>query len=170
MLRRIMSIYDNIINFLVILAGIILVCMVLIMAAAILLRYLGYPIGWAVEIGKYSIYYIALLVAAWVLKEEGHIGIEILVSQFKKKTQSFVHGITSFISAIPCFIFTWFGAKVTWEFFISGYFEPTYLELPHWIMTIMIPIGFFLLGIQFVRRGINFFNNYRSDLVRMGRR
>jgi C4-dicarboxylate transporter DctQ subunit len=164
LVRKLTVIFDRIIEFMAFLAGIILMFLVLMMSAAIFSRYLlGYPIGFIVEIGKYGMVYITFLVAAWVLRQEGHVGIEAVVSRFKPGTQSLINAVTSAICVIPCFILVWFGAKVTWDFFQSGYFTATLLELPQCILIAIIPVGIFLLGIQLVRRTGGYLRSRRAS-------
>jgi len=147
-----------------ILAGILLIFITLIIGVSIASRYfLNRPMGWVTEISEYSLLYITFLVAAWVLKKEGHVKMDIVLTRLKPRTQSVTNVITSAISAVVCFILTWYGVRVTWELFQTGYPTPTILELPKFIIIAAIFIGSFLLFIQFLRRTCSYLGNWRAS-------
>lgn len=164
LVRKLTSFFDRIIVLMTTVAGILLVFAMLIISGAVASRYfLGRPIGWVIEISEYIILFVTFLVAAWVLKQEGHVKMDIVLNQLNPRTQSMINVITSGISAIVCFILTWYGAKVTWELFQTGYFTPTLLELPKFIIIAIIFIGSFLLFIQFLRRTHNNWGSWRAS-------
>ena len=164
LVKKLTNFFDRIIVLMTILAGILLVFAMLIISGAVASRYfLGRPIGWVIEISEYIILFVTFLVAAWVLKQEEHVKMDIVLNQLNPRTQSMINVITSAISAIVCFILTWYGAKVTWELFETGYFTPTLLELPKFIIIAIIFIGSFLLFVQFLSRTHNNWRSWRAS-------
>jgi C4-dicarboxylate transporter DctQ subunit len=164
LLEKLSSFFDRIIVLMSIVAGILLVFAMLIISGAVVSRYfLNRPIGWVIEISEYIILFITFLVAAWLLKLEDHVKMDIVLSQLNPKTQSMINVITSGVSAIVCFILTWYGGKVTWELFQTGYFTPTLLELPKYIIVAIIFVGSFLLFVQFLRRTHNNWRSWRAS-------
>jgi C4-dicarboxylate transporter DctQ subunit len=160
--KRLSAIFDHIITWMSVLAGILLAFSVISVSISVATRYFfNYPVGWVTEICAYILLYITFMVAAWVLKEEAHVTIDIILEQLKPRVQSFINIITSYISAIVCLILTFFGARETWELYKTGYFTPTELELPKWIINIIIFVGSLLLFIQFLRRGHGYMGIWR---------
>jgi C4-dicarboxylate transporter DctQ subunit len=104
-----------------------------------------------IEINEYILLYITFLVAAWVLKSEGHIKMDMLLNRLSSRTQSLINAVTSVISAIVCCILAYYGAKVSWDLFRSDYFTPTILEVPKCIIIAVIFLGSFLLFLQFLK-------------------
>jgi TRAP-type C4-dicarboxylate transport system permease small subunit len=146
-------IFDRILDATVVLAGVLLVFAVVSVTVAVASRYLlGYPIGWVIEIDSYILLYICFLVGAWVLREEGHVIIDVLLERLNPRTQSWMNIVTSLVSAGVCFILAWYGAADTWDLLKTNYFTPTQLEIPKWIINVIIFIGSFFLFIQFLRR------------------
>lgn len=163
LIKKFTSFFDRIINFMAVLAGILLLFSILSITLEVTLRYfLDRPIGWVIEISEYTLLYITFLVAAWVLKKEGHVRMDVVLNWLNPKIQSVMNMITSGISAIVCFILTWYGIKVTWELFETGYFTPTILELPKFIIIAIIFIGSVLLLIQFLRRTYGYLSIWRA--------
>jgi TRAP-type C4-dicarboxylate transport system permease small subunit len=112
----------------------------------------GRPLTWVLEFTEYGLLYMTFLCAAWVLKTEGHVTNDVLFSRLSPKSQSLLNLITSILGAMICLVLTWFGAGVTWEKLQSGAYQPTPIEPPDFPIFVIIPIGCFLLSIQFVRR------------------
>ncbi len=151
--RKLSIIFDRTIEVMAILAGILLIFMMLSISVAVVSRYLlARPISWIIESSEYILVYITFLVAAWVLRGEGHVKMDIVLNRLNRRAKSLINIITSAIGIGVCFILTWFGARVTWQFFQSGYFTPGVLEYPKFTLIAIIAVGSFLLLIQFVRR------------------
>jgi C4-dicarboxylate transporter DctQ subunit len=146
------AIFDRILDAMCFIAGVLMMFAMLSIGVAIASRYfLGIPMGWVVEISSYILLYITFLVAAWVLKEGGHITIDVVIVLFSEKSRYVIDCITCTLSAVVFFILTWYGAKVTWNLFQMNYFTETTLELPKCIFTAIIFIGSFVLSVQFLR-------------------
>jgi len=163
LIAKLTAIFDRTLDAMAILAGILLAFAVLSVSVAVATRYfLGYPIGWVIEISSYILLYITFLVAAWVLREEGHVAVDIVLERLRPRTRSLINIGTSTISAVVCFILTWYGIRVTWDLFQTSYFTPTELELPKWIINAIIFVGSFLLFIQFLRRSYGYLESRKA--------
>ena len=154
-------IYERTIDIAAFLAGVLLIFLMLSVTLEVTLRYFwGRPTSWVVEIAGYILLFITFLVAAWVLKREGHVKMDLVLSLFSMKTQSLVNAITSLISALICLVLTWVGAKAALYFI--GYQTPTVLMLPKSMIISIIFIGSFLLFIQFLRRAYGYLGSWRT--------
>jgi len=150
---KISIIYDRILDILTFLSGILLAFSALSVSFGIFSRYfLSRPISWVTEISEYIILYITFLVAAWVLRQEGHVKMDIILNQLNPKVQSLTNMITSIFCSISCLILTSFGIKVSWDLYKAKAFTYTILELPKFIFTSVIFLGSFMLFIQFIRK------------------
>jgi TRAP-type C4-dicarboxylate transport system permease small subunit len=137
-------------------AGILLIFSMLIISIGVASRYLfNRPMAWVIEIVEFSLLYIGFLVAPWVLKKGGHVKMDLVFDMLSPKIQSVLDIITSSISTIICLILSWFGFKVTWELFRTGYTTPTVLELPKFLFTAIIFIGSGILFLQFLIRTLS---------------
>jgi len=157
-------IFDRILDLLAALAGILIVFSTLSVATGIFSRYfLHHPISWVTEISEYIILCSTFLLAAWVLRQEGHVKVDIVLVKFNKKAQSLINIVTSICCAIACLILTWYGIKVTWDLYKTNAFTYTVLELPKSIFTFFIFLGSFLLLIQFIRRIYGYLQNGKES-------
>jgi TRAP-type C4-dicarboxylate transport system permease small subunit len=157
------KIYNRIIELGALIAGVLLIFLMLSVTVEVALRYfLGRPTSWVVEICGYILLYIPFLVAAWVLRRDGHVRMDLMISTLSPKAQSLVNAITSFVSALICFLLTWYGIKVVLYFSKLGYKTPTVLMLPKSMIITIIFIGSFMLAVQFLIRTYNHLRNWRE--------
>jgi len=153
LLRRFGYIFDRVMDALSIFACVLLAFVMIIVCAEIVFRYfLGSPIIWVVEISEVTLLYITFLGAAWLLRREGHVKIELLLSRLTPRTESWFNFAISIAGAVMCAILVWYSAQQTWVLFERNVLTPTVLELPKGPIVLIIPIGSFLLVIQFLKR------------------
>jgi TRAP-type C4-dicarboxylate transport system permease small subunit len=121
------------------------------------------PQNWVPEVTEYSLVAITFLGGAWVLRRKQHIRIDTLLTHFKPSVRRGFDIATSLICASGWLVIFWYGARITWEHYQIHYTLPTVLETPSYISMVLIPIGAFMLGIQFIlEAGSNWANN-RSE-------
>ena len=162
-LQKPAALFDKVIRFLVIFSFGLLLFAVLIVCVAVVSRYvLNRPLTWVEQISGYILVYMVFLNAAWVLKKERHVKLDLLLLHLNHKTQTWFNMVTSFLGALICVIITWFGAELTWDYFRRGVVSVEMLQFPMYIIWGVIPLGGFLLVIQFLRRGYGFLTALRT--------
>ena len=135
-------------------AGVILIFVTCVVCAEVVMRYfLHSHIAWSVVISESSLLYITFLTAAWILRKEGHVRVEILVSRLGLKTQAVLDIFGILIGAIVCLVFVIYGTQVTWEHYLSGVDTRGLVPIPLAAIEIIIPISSLVLLGQFLRRG-----------------
>ena len=120
------------------------------------------PQIWAVEVTEYAMLYITFLGAAWLLREEGHVRIDLLLSFLSPKSQAFLTSITSILGAIVCSVIAFYGSWSTWVHYQKGLTTFSAMELLKWPFLIVIPFGSFLLLIQFIRSAFAYWEKFKS--------
>jgi len=154
LLRKFAIVFDRVLSSFASFSGFLVLSAMIIVCVGITTRYVGHPIGWVIEVCQFLLVYITFLLAAWVLKKEAHVKIDIVLIRLNPRTQSLITAITSAICAVACSILAWYGVKVTWDLFQSGYLTVSVLRPapPLYIFTAIIPVGLLLLAIQLARR------------------
>jgi len=161
------TIFDIVTKSLTWLACIFLMFATLAVSVDVVLRYFfNRPVVWVLEICEYILLYIVFLGAAWVLREEGHIRVGLLVDQLSSKTQSMFNVITSILGLMVCIVLSIYGTQVTWDYFLRSVPTLEFLKLPKFLVLMIIPIGSYLLSIQFLRRSYGYLRIWRSLLVK----
>ena len=109
---------------------------------------------WLVELSEITLLYITFLAAGWVLGRDKHVSIDLIFDYVSKKNAVRLHVSLSIVAAISCFIVMCFGILTVIDQYTNDIREPTIMApLVFWI-TAVVPFGFLLLGIQFLRRAV----------------
>ncbi|MBW2609472.1 MAG: TRAP transporter small permease [Deltaproteobacteria bacterium] len=163
LIHKISDIFDGVLSLFGTLAVILITFDMLIVSALVVMRYiLKRAPTWVIEFTEYSLLYITFLGAAWLLKGEGHVKMDLVISSLRPRTQAILNTITSVACAVVCLIVVWFGVKVTWNHFQTNYLLPTILRPPSYLIVCIIPIGCFMLFIQFLRRAYRYLGEFRE--------
>ena len=147
------NVFDRLLDLFAVLAGIVISFITISVCAGILSRYfLNRPISWVVEISEYGLLYMTFLVAAWVLRHEQHVSVDLVYNRLSRKNQSLASIFTSVVAGVVFLMITFYGFKVTKNQFDTKYFTPTILEAPKFAITLIIPVGTLLLFVQIMRK------------------
>lgn len=164
LLKKDKTIFDSTLNLSALLAAVLLIFMMILVSAEVVMRYfLGNPIEGAVEITEYTLAWITFLGAAWVLKREGHVKMDLLLIRLNPRNHNIITFITSIIGAIACLVVTVYGVINVWNQFQTGYRLATVLEPYAFIVLSVIPVSCLLLFVQFVRRTFSYLKTLRAS-------
>lgn len=131
----------------------ILVALVCAVTFEVVMRYaFNKPTRWVVEFSEYSLLYLAFLGGAWVLKEEGHVKVELLIEVLPMRVRETLHFITSLVGAGVCGLFFWVSTAYVMEIFGTGEVLFKSVQVKKWMIMAIIPPGLLLLTLQFIRR------------------
>jgi C4-dicarboxylate transporter DctQ subunit len=145
-------IFDRIISIFAAIAGTFIVLLLILVNSDVILRYFaGKPISWMAEIVEFFLLWITFLGTTWVLKNEAHIKMDLVISRLRPRTQEHFKIYTNILGTILCLIMTWYSAQVTWQYFRTDFKLLTYLTPPAAVIYFIIPVGFILLALQFLR-------------------
>jgi len=154
--------FDQMLNKMAGVAAFLIAYLSVSISVAVILREFKIEIIWMFEVTEYSLLWLTFLAAPWVLRDESHIKMDLILSTFSPKKQAFLNSLTSLIGTIICLILAFFGFKVTWDYFQTGYFLHTVMAPPIYPILIVIPLGFLMLFIQFIRRTVKYYKEWRS--------
>lgn len=153
LLRRVTSLFETTINVMAFLGAALIMFTMLLVNIEVAMRYgVGVSLIYVVEICEYSMVYITFLGAAWLLKMEGHVKMDIVLNRLPPRAQVVANIVTSILGIALCLVLTWYSFLRTWRFILSGYFPPSALRPPLFLVVGIIPIGFFTLFIQFTKQ------------------
>ena len=106
--------------------------MMLVTSFDVIMRYVfNRPTTWAMEISTYLIVVSVFLALAYVLRQEGHIRVELVLQRLKPRVQTVLLLITSFLSLIVFLTIAWYGT----ELFITSIISVPFFQ-PHPRVTI----------------------------------
>ena len=162
-MKRLNAVFTRILDVLAVLAMVLIGLSMAVVFFSIVMRYLfNSPVWWVIESTQYTLGFITLLGAAWVLKREGHVRMDLVLEQLSHRVRDRVNVVTSIFCALLCLIITWRGMSVVWDYYQIDYVYEGSLALPAFLLEGVVPVGFFLLSIQFLRRAFGFLGRLRA--------
>jgi len=161
--KKMAKVFDRIIVVLFWVAGGLLMFVTIGTCIDVLLRYVfNRPIGWMLEVTEYAMLYIPFLGAALVLKEDGHIRIDLVITFLGERLRGWLNVATSFVGGVVMVTYTWFGAQVTLDYFRRGVPSLESLKTPMFLILMIIPIGGFFFSIQFFRQMASYYRKLKT--------
>ncbi len=137
--------------------AVMIVFMMIAIACSVLARFAwNTPVPWVIEISSYLMLYITFLGTAWLLEEDGHVEVDLLVGNMPERYRSLLKAITSVGGAGVSLILAWKGTAVTVDYFLRKVTVIGILDIPQFLLMGIIPIGGGLLFLQFALRVARF--------------
>ena len=139
-----------------------------IMSYEVVMRYFfNKPTNWAVDFSEYILLFSTFLAAGWLLRKEEHIRLNLVVDILSKRTRSMINVFQSLLGTIACSLLLWSGLEATLDAIAKRTMIARALSFPKYIVLWIIPFGFLMLLIYFVKQGFNSFATLmvNSDVV-----
>lgn len=156
--------FDYVIDYMAYLGAVLIALALLVVTAQVIARFVfDYSILWAFDITEYILGFFAFLAVAWVLRREGHVSLDAAINFLNPRKRALVMAVTSIIAAIITFIIAWYGAEAMLDHLQRGtVVGQVALQLPKGPVLSVMPLGFSLFTIQFLRRSYGYFKLWRK--------
>jgi TRAP-type C4-dicarboxylate transport system permease small subunit len=117
----------------------------------VILRYFfAAPTNWALEVNTFLLVFLCLIPAADVLKAGVQIRITFLTERFRPQTRKRLDLLRSVAGALFCAVMAWKGAIMALHAWQHNDRMSTSLGTPMVIPYLLLPVGFALLGLQYL--------------------
>lgn len=149
-----MRVIDRICDGLAILAGVYLVAIMLGIVVSALARTFNLSGAWSSHVftfAEFGLLYIVMAASPWLVRERGHVFIELLTAVIPSPLQRPFSRVVSALCVLICVVlvwYTWGGTAKAWRF---GDAEMRSLDMPKYLLLGAMPIGFGLMAVQFAR-------------------
>lgn len=130
-------------------AAVAIVVMTLSVTYEVISRYaIGRPTIWVTEVSSYLLVGVAFLGAAWTLREDGHIRMELLGEAGGPRGRRLSDlAMFAVAGAVAAALF-WSGWRMTLSSHAFGWRSSSLLATPLWIPQALIPLGAAALFLQ----------------------
>jgi TRAP-type C4-dicarboxylate transport system permease small subunit len=143
---------DRLIIFLAVIAGIYLVVIMFGIVFQATARSLGYSGSSHIfTFTEYGLLYIAMLASPWLVKQRGHVYIEILTAAAPDRWRIRISRLVAVSCVLVCLVLTWYAGEATWKAYVRGDADMRSLDMPRWLLLISVPLCFSLMAIEFSR-------------------
>jgi C4-dicarboxylate transporter, DctQ subunit len=148
------------------LAGILMVAMMAMIVADVALRNLGYQSSaHFFTFTEYFLLFIPLLGAPWLVREKGHIYIEVLIAALPQQPGRLLTRAIVVVCIAVSLVLAWFGAAITVQDFVGNEKDVRSLDMPRWMLMASMPLSFGMMAIEFLRLMIRGESPYGAGLV-----
>jgi TRAP-type C4-dicarboxylate transport system permease small subunit len=134
-------------------SGILSLLLLLLVFCGVFARYLfKAPIDWRDEVCAYIFIYHCILALPFATVLESHVSAEMLYVHFPKRIQHYISfcGYILFLTCIA--VICYYGTATTWMYFVRDWRSETVHEFLLWPIMAIIPLGFFICGLQCLSR------------------
>ena len=146
------KLFDKLLNSMAFIAGFLLLFVTFSIGYTIFSRMAGfYSPVWIVQFNEYALLWITFLGTAWALARNKHVSIDLLTSRFSQKNQNYFKLFHGILGTVICLVLFWYGYGVTLGQFKRGIIDVQAVDVPKYLILLIIPIGFSFLVVQFLR-------------------
>lgn len=157
--RRICSafivIIDRITEGMAIVSGVLLFALAPMITVAVLLRYyFKVSVAWSTEIEEYFLYLGVLLASAWVLRNDEHVRVDVVVNLMNPRLKRVMNLLSNFLGAITSVGLFYYGLLATYENYVKGTLTIKVMPIPKYLPFLFVPIMAAMVFFQFLRKVI----------------
>ena len=147
------------------LAVAVLVVIALQVCLEVVLRYFfSAPLLGMIQFSEIGLLYIAFLGAGWNLRRDGHVRIEVVYQLMTQQCRHYADILGALLGFIISGVLLVFGTGVTWSYYERGLYQPLALEIPYWMILIVIPLGALPLALRSLFQFIHYLRGGRREL------
>ena len=152
-MQRLSDLYGRLLDTMLAIACVLLLGMTLLIGADVLLRNVGAGgIPPSNELSEYGLYLSTILAAPGLLRRGQHIRVVIVLQMMRPRLAWYFEWIGDVVGILCCFLFVWYGVRVTLASYAAGAVSIKTLVLPEWWIMAPMPVCFLMLAIEFVFR------------------
>ncbi len=123
-------------------ACIIMAGLMIIVCVDLTLRYFfNSPLIWGTEVTEILLLYITFLAAAQVFRDDSHVVVDVFLAVASERRRRIMGLISNAMVGLISAILVYYGSVTTIDLYVRGVFNPTILETPIALITMIIPIG-----------------------------
>ena len=139
-------------NGMAVVAALLMAAMMSVIFIDVVLRNLGYQSSaHFFSFTEYALLAVPCLGAPWLVREKGHIYIEILLMYLKPRPRAVLTFVIGLVCIAVCAILAWYGFEVTIRDFLQNEKDVRSFDMPRWMVVGFIPLSFSMMAIEFLR-------------------
>jgi C4-dicarboxylate transporter DctQ subunit len=144
--------YDAVLYGMAVFAGALMVAMMAMITLDVVLRNLGTQ-GSAhfFTFTEYFLLLIPLFGAPWLVREKGHIYIEVLTGALPAALQRRLMLAVVVACVVVCAVLAWYGGAITLQNFLQNEKDVRSFDMPRWPLMAAMPLSFGMMALEFLR-------------------
>jgi len=159
--------YNAILSGMALVAGALMAAMMGMIVLDVALRNLGYQSSaHFFTFTEYFLLLIPLLGAPWLVREKGHIYIELLVDTLPAAARRMLLWAVLGLCIAVSVALAWYGGGITLQDFVQNEKDVRSFDMPRWLLTLSMPLSFGMMALEFLRCLVRGESPYGSGLTK----
>ncbi|MFK7889228.1 MAG: TRAP transporter small permease [Granulosicoccus sp.] len=144
--------YDFVLYTMAAIAGLTLLWLMVSTILSVAMRNAGVqPFAWLFTSAEYGLFYMTMLGAPWLVREKGHVHIELLTAVLPDILRQIASRLVALLCVIVCAVLAYKGAELCLLNIERNDFDVRAYYFPKWLLTLAFPLSFGLMVIEFAR-------------------
>lgn len=133
-------------------AGFLVAAMMVVITIDVVVRNLGFQSSsHFFSFTEYALLLVPCLGAPWLVREKGHIYVEILLMYLSARRRAALRSLIGVICIAVCLVLAWYGFEVTIRDYLANEKDVRSLDMPRWMIVGFVPLSFTMMAIEFMR-------------------
>jgi len=144
--------YTSLLYGMAMVAGATLLWLMVSVIVSVLMRNAGLqPYAWLFTSAEYGLLYMTMLGAPWLVREKGHVHIELVTAILPQGLRQLVSRLVALLCLVVCLILAYKGFQLFLTNIERNDFDVRAYYYPRWLLTITFPLSFGFMVIEFGR-------------------
>ena len=151
-MKALIRAYDVVLHGMAVIAAAALAWLMVSVVLSVAMRNAGLqPWAWLFTSAEYSLLYTTMLGAPWLVRERGHVHIELLTAVLPPTLREWVSRLVALLCVLVCLVLAWQGLQLFLTNLERNDFDVRAYYFPRSLLTIAFPLSFGLMAIEFAR-------------------
>lgn len=151
-MHQVNRLYTLILYGMAFISGGMLVWLMIAVIVSVAMRNFGMqPWAWLFTSTEYALLYMTMLGAPWLVREKGHVHIELVTAALPPLMRRFVSRAVALACVLVSLILAWKGYELFQTNIARNDYDVRAYYFPRWILTVSFPICFGLMAVEFSR-------------------
>lgn len=151
-MRVISRVYDALLYTMALISAATLIWLMVSVVMSVVMRNIGVqPWAWLFTSAEYGILYMTMLGAPWLVRERGHVHIELVTAALPPALRRIVSRAVAAACVAVSLILAWYGLQLFLTNIERNDFDVRAYFYPRWMLTITFPIAFSFMAVEFAR-------------------
>lgn len=144
--------YNFVLNGLAVVSGLVIFAAFVLIVVDVSIRTLGFsPPAFTIAVVEYILLYYTMFAAPWLVRQKGHVYIDVATQFLPPRVKWFVAKIAYTICIISAAVFCYFAMGLLIDAIRSGDLDVRGVDMPEWLLYLPMPPSFFLVAVEFGR-------------------
>ena len=150
---RVSRAWDGLVSGMALLAGLLMALATVMVLDDVIMRNVGGGRPWphTFAVTEFSMLFITILAAPWLVRERGNIFVEFLVTLFPPVLRRWLERLVILCCGLTCAVLAWYALQTVLLSYERSDIVVVSFDAPRWLVMAIMPLGFAMMAVEFLR-------------------